>query len=143
VSQHFISHALALAQTAQQNGEVPIGAVVVYDGKIIGEGWNQPIQSHDPTAHAEIIAIRDAAKHLKNYRLTSATLYVTLEPCLMCVGAMQHARIETIIFGAYDPKVGYFSSEKTIKQSYSPHWQGGVLEAECAALLVDFFKAKR
>ncbi len=135
--QHFMQHALLLAKKAQDQNEVPVGAVIVLDNKIIGEGWNQPIQSNDPTAHAEIIAIRSAAKNIHNYRLVNSILYVTLEPCLMCIGAIMHARIKKLIFGASDPKVGAAS---LLKHTES---QGGVCEAECATMLKDFFKLKR
>ena len=104
--EHFMRHALELARRAQAEGEVPVGAVVVLDEKVIGEGWNRPISASDPTAHAEIQAMRAAASTRQNYRLVGATLYVTLEPCAMCVGAMFHARIRRVVFGAADPKTG-------------------------------------
>ena len=106
IDQHYMLQALDLAKLAAQADEVPVGAIVVKDGVIIGRGSNAPISSHDPTAHAEITAMRDAAKHLKNYRLVGCTLYVTLEPCAMCSGAIQHARIARLVFGANDPKTG-------------------------------------
>ena len=127
--------ALELARRAKQEGEVPVGAVVVQDGKVIGEGWNRPIAARDPTAHAEIQAMRAAAQALKNYRLTGAILYVTLEPCEMCVGAMFHARIARAVFGATDPKKKILKPQTTI--------EGGVLAEECGALLKDFFAARR
>jgi len=99
-------HAIRLAQRAEQQGEVPVGAIVVRDNRCIAEGWNIPITSHDPTAHAEVVAMRGAGVHVQNYRLNDATLYVTLEPCVMCIGAMSHARIKRLVFGAYDPKRG-------------------------------------
>jgi len=127
--------ALELARRAAQEGEVPIGAVVVSDGRIVGEGWNRPIAASDPTAHAEVEAMRAAARGVKNYRLTGATLYVTLEPCEMCVGAMFHARIARAIYGATDPKKLVLKNQVVL--------QGGVLAAECGALLSDFFAARR
>lgn len=143
----YMQRAIQLAGTAQSNNEVPVGAVVVLNDTIIGEGYNQPIDSHDPTAHAEIIALRQAAKHLNNYRLAGAALYVTLEPCMMCISAMIHARIGEVIFGAYDLKAGAVTSVfKHISDPRILHfikWQGGVLKEECEKLLVDFFKSKR
>ena len=127
--------ALELAQRAQEEGEVPIGAVVVLDGEIIGEGWNRPIAASDPTAHAEIAALRRAAEKTKNYRLTGAALYVTLEPCDMCVGAMFHARIARAVFGATDPKKLVLKSQVKV--------EGGLLAAECGALLSKFFASRR
>ena len=127
--------ALELARRAQEEGEVPVGAVVVMDGKIVGEGWNRPIASSDPTAHAEIQALRNASLALKNYRLTGATLFVTLEPCEMCLGAMFHARIANVVYGADDPK------KKVLKNSVNV--RGGVLAEECGSLLTAFFAAKR
>lgn len=127
--------ALELARRAQEEGEVPVGAVVVIDEKIAGEGWNRPVAANDPTAHAEIQAMRAAAARLGNYRLTGATLYVTLEPCDMCVGAMFHARIGRAVFGASDPKKLVLKNPVKI--------EGGVLAAECGALLTDFFEARR
>lgn len=131
----YMRRALELARRAEKDGEVPIGAVVVHDGKIIGEGWNRPIAASDPTAHAEIQAMRSAASSLKNYRLTGATLYVTLEPCDMCIGAMFHARIARAVYGATDPKKLALRNQVVL--------QGGVLAAECGALLSAFFAAKR
>ncbi len=131
----FMTRALQLARRAQDEGEVPIGAVVVLNGEIAGEGWNRPIAASDPTAHAEIQALRAAAQKLKNYRLTGATLYVTLEPCDMCVGAMFHARISRVIFGATDPKKLVLKNNVAL--------QGGVLAQECGALLSGFFAARR
>ena len=127
--------ALELAKRAQSEGEVPIGALVVLDNGIVGEGWNRPIAAADPTAHAEVQAMRAAAKKLDNYRLTGATLYVTLEPCDMCVGAMFHARIARAVYGATDPK------KLILKNKVALQW--GVLAAECGAMLTDFFAAKR
>lgn len=127
--------ALELAQRAQQEEEVPVGAVVVLDGKIIGEGWNRPIAASDPTAHAEIQAMRAASQAVKNYRLPGSTLYVTLEPCDMCVGAMFHARIARVVFGAKDPKKLVLKNNATI--------EGGLLAQECGALLSGFFASRR
>jgi tRNA(adenine34) deaminase len=127
--------ALELARRAQEEGEVPVGAVVVLEGKIIGEGWNRPIAAADPTAHAEIQALRAAALAMNNYRLTGAELYVTLEPCDMCVGAMFHARIARAVYGASDPK------KLVLKNSVQ--LAGGVLAQECGALLSGFFASRR
>lgn len=133
--EHFMRRALELAKQAQEEGEVPIGALVVLDEAIVGEGWNRPIAVADPTAHAEIQAMRAAAKKLDNYRLTGATLYVTLEPCDMCVGAMFHARIARAVYGATDPKKLVLKNKVAL--------QGGMLAAECGAILTDFFAGKR
>ena len=127
--------ALELARRAQEEGEVPIGAVVVSDGRIIGEGWNRPIAAADPTAHAEVEAMRAASRAVKNYRLTGATLYVTLEPCDMCVGAMFHARIARAVFGATDPKKLVLKNNVKL--------EGGLLAPECGALLSSFFASRR
>jgi tRNA(adenine34) deaminase len=131
----FMRRALELARQAEEEGEVPIGAVVVLENKIVGEGWNRPIAASDPTAHAEIQAMRSASLSQKNYRLTGATLYVTLEPCDMCVGAMFHARIARAVFGATDPK------KLVLKNQVVLH--GGVLAAECGTLLSAFFASRR
>ena len=133
--EEFMRRALELAKQAQAEDEVPIGALVVLNDAIVGEGWNRPIAAADPTAHAEIQAMRAAAKKLDNYRLTGATLYVTLEPCDMCVGAMFHARIARTVYGATDPKKLVLKSKVAL--------QGGVLAAECGAMLTEFFAAKR
>ena len=127
--------ALELARRAEEEGEVPVGAVVVMDGKIVGEGWNRPIASSDPTAHAEIQALRNASAALKNYRLTGATLYVTLEPCDMCIGAMFHARVARVVYGARDPK------KQVLKNQVEQ--EGGLLAEECGSLLTKFFAARR
>lgn len=127
--------ALELARRAGAEGEVPVGALVVLEGKVVGEGWNRPISASDPTAHAEIQAMRAAAAATKNYRLTGSTLYATLEPCAMCVGAMFHARIARAVYGATDPKKLVLKSEVRL--------EGGVLAQECGALLSDFFAARR
>jgi tRNA(adenine34) deaminase len=133
--EEFMRRALELARRAEGEGEVPIGALVVLDGAIVGEGWNRPIAAADPTAHAEIQAMRAASTKLGNYRLTGANLYVTLEPCDMCVGAMFHARIARCVYGATDPKKQVLKSQVQI--------QGGVLAAECGAILSTFFAARR
>jgi tRNA(adenine34) deaminase len=133
--EQYMRQALELAQRAQMENEVPIGAVVVLAGKIIGEGWNRPIVASDPTAHAEIQAMRAAARSTGNYRLTGATLYVTLEPCDMCLGAMFHARIARAVYGATDPKKLVLKSQVKV--------EGGVLAAECGALLSGFFAERR
>ena len=139
--------AIRLAQRAEQQGEVPVGAIVVQDNRCIAEGWNIPISSHDPTAHAEVVAMRGAGVHVENYRLTEATLYVTLEPCVMCLGAMSHARIKRLVFGAFDVKRGAVCNALSLTDaSFLNHkisWDGGVLETECSEMLRDFFKARR
>lgn len=140
-------HALRLAQRAEEQGEVPVGAVLVKNQQCIAEGWNVPIQSHDPSAHAEMMAIRRAGLVLENYRLTGSTLYVTLEPCVMCMGAISHARIERLVFGAFDPKRGAVCNALSLTEAdflnHKVVWQGGVLEQPCSSLLIDFFKVKR
>jgi tRNA(adenine34) deaminase len=145
--ERFMRHALDLARRAQDEGEVPVGAVLVLDEKVIGEGWNRPISASDPTAHAEIQALRAAASTRRNYRLVGATLYVTLEPCAMCVGAMFHARIRRVVFGATDPKTGAAGSTLDLFQekrlNHHALVQGGVLAAECGALLSGFFASRR
>lgn len=142
-----MERALTLAQQAADLGEVPVGAVVVANNQVIGEGFNQPIKANDPTAHAEIVAMRNAAAYLENYRLSDCDLYVTIEPCTMCVGAMIHARIRRIIFGAPEPRAGALTSQlKLLDQSHFNHsidWVGGVLEQPCGALIKDFFKSRR
>jgi tRNA(adenine34) deaminase len=131
----FMGRALELAQRAQAEGEVPVGAVVVFQEKVLGEGWNRPVSASDPTAHAEIQALRAAAAAVRNYRLAGATLYVTLEPCDMCLGAMFHARIARVVFGATDPKKQVLKSQVAA--------EGGVRAAECGALLSAFFASRR
>ena len=133
--EQYMRRALELAQRAANEGEVPIGALVVLDQQVLGEGWNRPIAAHDPTAHAEIQALRAAAAKTGNYRLTGATLYVTLEPCDMCVGAMFHARIARAVHGAADPKKQVLKNQVVL--------QGGVLAAQCGSILSKFFAAKR
>jgi len=139
--------ALDLARCGGTTGEVPVGAVVVLDGKVIGQGFNAPISRHDPTAHAEIQAMRAAARRIGNYRLVGASLYVTLEPCAMCAGAMMHARIARVVFGAADLKTGACGSVVNLfaEQRLNHHAEvvGGVLVEECGMLLKDFFKARR
>lgn len=143
----FMQIALDLAQQAGAAGEVPVGAIVVKNGEIIGRGSNAPITTQDPTAHAEIRAMRDAAQHINNYRLVGCTLYVTLEPCAMCTGAIQHARIAKLIYGASDPKTGACGSVVNLmaepKLNHHTEISGGVLAAECGALLSNFFSARR
>lgn len=145
--QEYMRVALALAHEAAANGEVPVGAIVVNDGEIIGRGFNAPISLCDPTAHAEIRAMRDAAKNLGNYRLVGCALYVTLEPCVMCVGAIQHARIARLVFGAADPKTGACGSVINLMQEprLNHHCEviGGVLADECGAVLSEFFAKRR
>jgi tRNA(adenine34) deaminase len=145
--QHWINHALNLAKRAEEEGEVPVGAVIVRDNKLISEGWNQPIKGHDPTAHAEIMALRAAGNVESNYRLSGATLYVTLEPCVMCVGAITHARIKRVVFGADDPRAGAAGSAFSLLGSdqfnHSPEIQSGILADECGEILRNFFKARR
>ena len=139
--------ALALANVARDRGEVPVGAVVVIDGEIVGEGFNQPIGTHDPTAHAEIVALRAAAARAGNYRLTSASVYVTIEPCLMCVGAMVHARIARLVYGATEPKAGAIESaihaleHPTLNHRFEV--VGGVLADESREIVQSFFQARR
>jgi tRNA(adenine34) deaminase len=144
---HWMRHALTLAQRARDADEVPVGAVLVQNGEIVGEGWNQPIGLHDPSAHAEMLALRDAAKKLGNYRITGSTLYVTLEPCVMCAGAMVHARVARLVYGAADPKAGAVNSVYDVianpKLNHTVQWTGGVLESECGEILRAFFKARR
>lgn len=144
---HWMRLALAQARAAAQDGEVPVGAVVVHQGQVIATGRNAPVQGHDPTAHAEIVALRAAAQHLGNYRLQHCTLYVTLEPCAMCSGAMLHARVARVVFGAADLKTGVAGSVINLfaqpQLNHQTQVQGGVLAAECAALLGDFFRARR
>ncbi len=139
--------ALEQARKAQAAGEVPVGAIVVKDGEIIGVGFNAPISEHDPTAHAEILALRDAAKRLGNYRLPECELYVTLEPCAMCVGAMLHARIARLIYGAADPKTGACGSVIDLlaepRLNHHASLTAGVMAEECGALLREFFAARR
>lgn len=143
----FMRLAMAEAERARALGEVPVGALVVIDGDIAGRGCNQPITSLDPTAHAEVMALRHAARARGNYRLTGATLYVTIEPCLMCVGAMIHARIATVVYGAVEPRAGALVSSLRAHEAPGLNHRlaivGGVLEDECRTLMQDFFRQRR
>jgi tRNA(adenine34) deaminase len=143
----FMQAALDLARQAALNGEVPVGAIIVKDGEIIGRGMNSPISQHDPSAHAEILALRDAAKNIGNYRLVDCELYVTLEPCAMCAGAIQHARISRLIYGASDYKTGACGSVINLmaetKLNHHTEVSKDILAEECGALLSNFFKQRR
>lgn len=143
----FMRQALDQARNAWALGEVPVGAIVVKDGQVIATGFNQPIGTHDPTAHAEIMALREAAAILGNYRLPGCELYVTLEPCVMCAGAMMHARLARVVFGASDPKTGACGSIVNLfeqdKLNHHTEVVGGVMAQECGALLKDFFAERR
>jgi len=143
----FMRRALELAAQGRLQGEVPVGAVVVLDGAVVGEGFNRPIGAHDPTAHAEIVAIRDAAGRVGNYRLSGAVLYVTIEPCQMCVGAMVHARIARVVYAAREPKAGAIESAMRAHEHPALNHRldalGGVLEAESRALIQEFFRDRR
>ena len=143
----WMERAFELAQEAKSQDEVPVGTVIVFEEQIIGEGWNQPIWSNDPTAHAEIMALREASAHLKNYRLPNSTLYVTLEPCTMCAGAIIHARVSRLVFAVEDPKTGacgsVFNPLQTDKLNHKVEIGKGVMEDECRSLIQSFFKEKR
>lgn len=143
----WMQHALELAHRAESEGEVPVGAVVVYDEQVIGEGWNRPIIDNDPTAHAEIMALRAAAKKINNYRLLDTTLYVTLEPCIMCTGAIIHARVKRVVYGALDPKAGAsesaFSILGTDCLNHKVEVENGILAEECGQILTEFFRTRR
>ncbi|QHS09571.1 tRNA adenosine(34) deaminase TadA [Sinimarinibacterium sp. NLF-5-8] len=145
--EYWMRHAMLLARRAERIGEVPVGAVLVQDNRVLAEGWNRPITTHDPTAHAEIIALRAAALKLQNYRTLKTTLYVTLEPCAMCMGAIIHARVQRLVFGAFDPKAGAACSCYDMlaapRLNHRVAWHGGLLQAECAAQLQAFFRARR
>jgi tRNA(adenine34) deaminase len=149
VSDHtaWMRQAISLARRAGERGEVPVGAVLVRDGRVIGQGWNRPIGSHDPTAHAEIVAIRDAALRAGNYRLPGSTLYVTVEPCTMCAGALVHARVATLVYGAAEPRAGAVTSTASVLDNPALNHRvevfSGVLADDCAALLKAFFGARR
>jgi tRNA(adenine34) deaminase len=147
VDEQFMREALALGRRAEACGEVPVGAVVVKDGQVVGVGFNQPIGKHDPTAHAEIAALRDAAARLGNYRLPGCQLYVTLEPCAMCSGAIMHARIARVVFGARDLKTGAIGSVINLfsetRLNHHTEVMGGVLADECGAMLSAFFAKRR
>jgi tRNA(adenine34) deaminase len=143
----FMDLALIEARKAAAAGEVPVGAVIVIAGQVVGAGFNQPIAAHDPTAHAEVVAMRQAAQAVANYRLTGATLYVTVEPCMMCVGAMVHARIELVVFGTTEPKAGSMTSQQRAHElpwlNHRLEVQGGVREDQCRAVMQEFFKNRR
>lgn len=145
--QYFMQQALQLAQQAADQGEVPVGAVVVLDGQIIGRGYNQPIANSDATAHAEIVALRHACGQQQNYRLPNSTLYVTIEPCTMCVGAMIHARVGRLVFGAAEPRAGAVVSALQLLQqdcyNHQIELSSGVLEAQCGNIMRDFFRQRR
>ena len=145
--EHWMRQALKLAKKAEAAGEVPVGAVIVKDNELVAEGWNQPISSHDPTAHAEIVALRAAGEKLDNYRLLDTELYVTLEPCPMCVGAMLHARVGRVIYAATDPKTGALGGTydllNEVAHNHAFEVTAGVLADESKDLLQDFFKSRR
>ena len=145
--ERWMQEALLLAKQAAEADEVPVGAIVVADKQIIGKGFNEPIRTCDPTAHAEIVAIRNASQTRKNYRLSKATLYVTIEPCTMCLGAMIHARIDNVVFGAQEPRAGALVSHPSLlgaeHYNHQLSFWGGVLESDCAALMQSFFKVRR
>jgi tRNA(adenine34) deaminase len=143
----FMARALELAREAERAGEVPVGAVIVKDGAIVGEGWNRPISTSDPTAHAEIVALRDAARKLNTYRLLDTTLYVTLEPCPMCAGAMVHARVKRLVYAATDPRAGAAGTIFNIVQhpslNHRIEYEAGLMGEECGAMLRAFFQGRR
>lgn len=144
---YWMQQALNLADKAAEQQEVPIGAVLIYEGNCVAQGWNQPITQQDATAHAEIVTIRQAGYYFQNYRLINTTLYVTLEPCIMCAGAIIHARIQRVVFGCYDPKTGAAGSRFDVLQDMRHNHQvacvGGVMAEQCRQQLQDFFRAKR
>jgi tRNA(adenine34) deaminase len=143
----WMQRAFELAEKAKSHDEVPVGAVIVFENQIIGEGWNQPISSSDPTAHAEIMALRDAGNNIGNYRLPNTTMYVTLEPCVMCAGAIVHARLEKLVYAAGDPKTGACGSVFNLLQSeelnHKVDIEQGIMENESRSLIQTFFKEKR
>ena len=145
--EHWMQQALKLAQKAEAAGEVPVGAVIVKDGELIAEGWNQPIGANDPTAHAEIMALREAGEKLGNYRLLDTELYVTLEPCPMCVGAMLHARVKRVVYAATDPKTGALGGAydllNSVAHNHAFEVTSGVLEAQSREMLQEFFRSRR
>ena len=147
LDQQYMRMAIEQAQLAAQSGEVPVGAVVVRDGQVISKAFNKPIANHDPSAHAEMLALREAALVEENYRIPGSTLYVTLEPCAMCSGAMLHARIDRVVYGALDPKTGAAGSVLDLFSSKQINHQtsveGGIMSEECGQLLRDFFKGRR
>ena len=144
---HFMQAALKAAKKAWKNGEIPVGAVLVKDDQIVSTGQNSPITLNDPTAHAEIIALREGGEKLKNYRLIDTILYVTIEPCTMCMGAIMHARVKKLVFGTFDPRAGAAGSlfNFTIENKFNHNVEvkSGILESECRELIQDFFKQKR
>lgn len=145
--QEWMRYAIRLAQRAELQAEVPVGALLVFENRCIAEGWNQAIQKNDPTAHAEIVAIRKAGEVQQNYRLIETTLYVSLEPCVMCMGAIAHARISRLVYGAHDPIRGAVCHALQLADApflnHRVDWTAGVLEEDCAQLLTDFFKSRR
>lgn len=145
--EYWMRRCMALAEKAADAGEVPVGAVVVHDHQLIAEAFNQPISTHDPCAHAEILALRSAGQAIKNYRLSDCTLYVTLEPCSMCAGALVHSRVARLVYGATEPKAGAIESQTEFLNSeflnHRLEWQGGVLAEETSAQLSAFFKRRR
>ena len=147
IDEEWMQYALQLAKKSEERDEVPVGAIIVYKNKIIGEGWNQPISSNNPTAHAEIMALQDAGEKIGNYRLLDSTMYVTLEPCVMCAGAMVHARIAKLVYAVDDQKTGACGSVFYMIQAeelnHNTEIKKGVLEKECQALIKNFFKEKR
>lgn len=147
LDQTFMAEALALATEGAWVNEVPVGALVVLDGVVVGRGFNQPIGSHDPTAHAEVVALRDAARTVGNYRLPGATLYVTVEPCAMCAGAIQHARVARVVYGASEPKTGACGSVVDLfaeaRLNHHAEVEGGLMADESAALIGAFFQRRR
>lgn len=143
---YFMKLALEEAEQAERKDEVPIGAILVQEGRLLARGHNSPITRHDPTAHAEVLALRSAGEWLHNYRITGSTLYVTLEPCLMCFGALVHARVDRVVFGAPDPKVGVSRLLPALEGAWLNHTirlEGGLLDSECRELLQAFFKRRR
>ena len=147
IDEEWMQYALQLAKKSEERDEVPVGAIIVYKNKIIGEGWNQPISSHNPTAHAEIIALKEAGEKIGNYRLLESTMYVTLEPCVMCAGAIVHARIAKLVYAVKDDKTGacgsVFNITQADKLNHRVRIEKGILEKECRTLIQDFFKEKR
>lgn len=147
IDESWMRLALECATKAQETGEVPVGALLVRDGKLLSSGWNRPVSSYDPTAHAEIAAIREACMQVGNYRLPNATLYVTLEPCVMCVGAIVHARISRLVFGANEQKAGAIKSKAKLLETHPFNWRvdvrGGILANECSEIISSFFRNRR
>lgn len=147
VDEHWMSFALELAREGERAGEVPVGAVLVKDTTVLGHGWNRPVATHDPSAHAEIVALRAGAQRLGNYRLPGTTLYVTLEPCVMCAGAIVHARVKRVVFGAHDPKAGAAGSVFDVlgsgRLNHRPVCVGGILGLQSKELITAFFQARR